>query len=151
MLFFDLLLLLFLGKTTFAIEFIKQRYEIFDKPINKIVVITPHQQSIYDDLFKTGLIDEIYNTLQSYDDILVIAKRYQKMGGCILLLDDLMSDLDKKLKLNKVFSEVCHHYNVFCIFFSQNLFLQNNDYRTMSLNATYLVIFKNPRDQVWKN
>ena len=135
------------GKTTFAVELIKQRYEIFDKAIDNVVVITPHQQSIYDDLFKSGNVDEIINTIQSFDDILKIAQRYKNVGGCILLLDDIALDLDSKLHLNKVFTEICHHYNLFCIFFTQNLFLNNPDYRTMSLNSAYLVLFKNPRDQ----
>ena len=65
------------GKTTFAVELIKQRYEIFDKAIDNVVVITPHQQSIYDELFRSGQVDEIENTLQSYDDILDIARRYK--------------------------------------------------------------------------
>ena len=68
------------GKTTFAVELIKQRYEIFDKAIDNVVVITPHQQSIYDDLFKSGNVDEIINTIQSFDDILKIAQRYKNQG-----------------------------------------------------------------------
>ena len=63
------------------------------------------------------------------------------------MLDDIASGLDSKLHLNKVFTEICHHYNLFCVFFTQNLFLNNPDYRTMSLNSAYMVLFKNPRDK----
>ena len=39
------------------------------------------------------------------------------------------------------------HLNLSVVFVSQNLFYNGNKCRTISLNSTYIVVFKNPRDQ----
>ena len=39
------------------------------------------------------------------------------------------------------------HLNVSVVFMSQNLFYTGNQCRTVSLNSTYIEVFKNPRDQ----
>ena len=39
------------------------------------------------------------------------------------------------------------HLNLSVIFVSQNLFYTGKKCRTISLNSTYIVVFKNPRDQ----
>ena len=39
------------------------------------------------------------------------------------------------------------HLNLSVIFVSQNFFYMGKKCRTMSLNLTYIVVFKNPRDQ----
>ena len=39
------------------------------------------------------------------------------------------------------------HLNLSVVFITQNLFYQGKSCRTISLNSTYMVVFKNPRDQ----
>ena len=39
------------------------------------------------------------------------------------------------------------HLNLSVVFVSQNLFYARKKCRTISLNSTYIVVFKNPRDQ----
>jgi len=45
-----------------------------------------------------------------------------------------------------VFTKISHHRNVSAVYLTQNLFDKNKKKRTISLNAHYLVLFKNPRD-----
>ena len=45
-----------------------------------------------------------------------------------------------------IFTKGLHHRNVSILFLSQNLFHKSKQNRTMSLNAHYLILFKNPRD-----
>ena len=45
-----------------------------------------------------------------------------------------------------VFTKISHHRNVSVVYLTQNLFDKNKYARTISLNAHYLVLFKNPRD-----
>ena len=45
-----------------------------------------------------------------------------------------------------MFTKGAHHRNISVVFLAQNLFPKNKFARTMSLNAHYTVLFKNPRD-----
>jgi len=45
-----------------------------------------------------------------------------------------------------LFTKGSHHRNVSVVFLVRNLFPKNKFVRTMSLNAHYIVLFKNPRD-----
>ena len=45
-----------------------------------------------------------------------------------------------------VFAKILHHRNFSVVYLTQNLFNKNKYARTISLNAHYLVLFKNPRD-----
>ena len=52
------------------------------------------------------------------------------------------------LKLEEIFTKYSHHKNVSIIFITQNLFHQKKNSRDISLNAHYIVAFKNPRDKL---
>ena len=45
-----------------------------------------------------------------------------------------------------IFTKISHHRNISILHLTQNLFDKNKYARTISLNAHYLVLFKNPRD-----
>ena len=63
----------------------------------------------------------------------------------MLIIDDLL-DPEYAPLAKDLFIKGSHHLNMSVIFITQNLFFANKDFRTLSLNAHYLVIFKNPRD-----
>jgi len=62
----------------------------------------------------------------------------------LLIIDDLMQETDETVAY--IFTNNSHHRNVIVVFLAQDLFPQNTFSRTMSLNANYMVLFKNPRD-----
>jgi len=62
----------------------------------------------------------------------------------LLILDDLMSETNQLV--TNIFTKISHHRNISVIFLTQNVFDKNKYARTISLNAHYLVLFKNPRD-----
>jgi hypothetical protein len=64
----------------------------------------------------------------------------------IVVLDDLMSDVLKNEEMEKIFTQGCHHRGLSVIFITQNLFAQGKCSRTIALNTTYIVLFKNLRD-----
>ena len=64
----------------------------------------------------------------------------------LLIIDDLMSEVNQRV--TSIFTEQSHHLNISVILILQNLFFsKNKEIRTISLNAHYLVVFKNPRDK----
>jgi allantoicase len=45
-----------------------------------------------------------------------------------------------------MFTRSSHHYKITVIFLTQNIFFNGRHSRTMSLNASYLILFRNNRD-----
>lgn len=63
----------------------------------------------------------------------------------LVVLDDLMHETSDVV--SKLFTRVSHHSNTNVIFITQNLFHGDKETRTITLNAQYLVLFKNVRDK----
>ena len=62
----------------------------------------------------------------------------------LIVVDDHMSDINQVVA--DIFTKISHHRNISILYLTQNLFDENKYVRTISLNAHYLVRFKNPRD-----
>ena len=62
----------------------------------------------------------------------------------LIVVDDHMSDINQVVA--NIFTKISHHRNISILHLTQNLFDKNKYARTISLNAHYLVLFKNPRD-----
>jgi len=62
----------------------------------------------------------------------------------MIVIDDQMSDINQVVA--DIFTKISHHRNISILHLTQNLFDKNKYARTISLNAHYLVLFKNPRD-----
>ena len=57
-----------------------------------------------------------------------------------------MSESSNKTVVD-IFTKYSHHKNLSVIYLTQNLFHQGLGQRDISLNAHYIVVFKNPRDR----
>ena len=64
----------------------------------------------------------------------------------LVIIDDMMREADNRVV--DLFTKGCHHRNISVFFITQNLFHQGRGQRDISLNAHYIVCFKNPRDRV---
>jgi len=62
----------------------------------------------------------------------------------LIVVDDHMFNISQEVA--DIFTKISHHRNISILHFTQNLFDKNKYARTISLNAHYLVLFKNPRD-----
>ena len=49
-------------------------------------------------------------------------------------------------RVSQIFTRVSHHKSLSVVFLTQNLFYGSKQNRTISLNAHYLILFKNARD-----
>ena len=74
-------------------------------------------------------------------------KEEELFHKCIVVLDDLMWESSSSHVVGNLFTRVAHHRECFIIHITQNLFQGGKVTRTQSLNAHYLVLFKNPRDR----
>ena len=62
----------------------------------------------------------------------------------LIILDDLMDETDQRVA--SLFTKKSHHRNISIMYIVHNLFHRGKYHRTISLNAHYMVVFKNPRD-----
>jgi len=65
---------------------------------------------------------------------------------CLVILDDLLNDVYSK-QVYDTFTNGSHHRNISVILIIKNLFHQGLYCRDISLNAKYLVLLKNVRDE----
>ena len=63
----------------------------------------------------------------------------------LVILDDLLHETNEIV--TKLFTRLSHHTNTSVIYITQNLFHAGKETRTITLNAQYLVLFKNVRDK----
>ena len=56
-----------------------------------------------------------------------------------------MDEMDQRVA--SLFTKKRHHRNISVMYIVQNLFHKGKSHRTISLNAHYMVLFKNPRDE----
>lgn len=63
----------------------------------------------------------------------------------VIVLDDLQTDVTKSSSVEQLFTRGSHHKNFTVIYLNQNMFYQGKHSRTISLNAHYTILFRNPR------
>ena len=122
------------GKSTWVKNLIIYQKDMIDPAPEHVIWFYGEWQPLYDTLsgmveFREGLTD--LNTLNTKKQTLII-------------IDDLMTETDKSV--SNLFTKGSHHRNLSVLHLVQNVFDKNKHTRTISLNAHYLVIFKNPRD-----
>lgn len=118
------------GKTVFVQKLLSA--DMIDPTPTRIVWAYGEWQKSYESFPFTYI-----QGLDNVDDIIA-----QVDGPQILVVDDMMGQDTNTLE--QWFTKKSHHRNVSIIYIVQNLF--DKKQRTISLNAHYLVLFKNPRD-----
>ena len=121
------------GKTRFVFRLIEHASRMIHPPPSKIV----YCYGEYQQLFSKYTHVEFNHGLPSLDD-------FDGKQTVLLVLDDLMNEADQTVA--SLFTKGSHHRNVSVVFLAQNLFAKNKFARTISLNANYMILFKNPRD-----
>jgi hypothetical protein len=121
------------GKTVFTFRFISEAVKMISPPPEKIIYCFSEYQPVLD-----NYPDVIFN--EGLPDI----NQFDGKERTLLILDDLMSETNDSV--SNIFTKVSHHRNVSVLYLTQNLFYKSKQSRTMSLNAHYIVLFKNPRD-----
>ncbi len=64
----------------------------------------------------------------------------------LLIVDDFMSEANTEI--TKLFTKGSHHRNLSIWFLMQNFFHKGKEIRSITLNAQYIILFKNPRDRL---
>ncbi|XP_044591455.1 uncharacterized protein LOC123269684 [Cotesia glomerata] len=127
------------GKTVFVKRFIKHLPQMSDTNFAKIIFHYGEWQSSYDEYINCKNI-EFREGLPGSEDY------SGDKTAKLVIIDDLMREASNNAVIN-LFTKGSHHKNLSVIFLTQNIFHQGRSQRDISLNANYIVIFKNPRDR----
>ena len=129
------------GKTQFVKKIIEEGEHVVNGSAEKIIWLYGEYQSAYMELSSKFphilFIEGIPENLNEYID-----PKFRNLN----VIDDLMSETGSNKKVTNLFTEGSHHRNLSVILLLQNLFYNGKVSRTISLNAHYIVLFKNPRD-----
>jgi hypothetical protein len=127
------------GKTTFVKKLLSHFQVMIDPPPEDIKYFYSEYQDTFAEIkslvleieFIEGVPDAIFDSINPKTRNLYI-------------FDDMMGERDAIIA--KLFTKKSHHGNLSVIYIVQNLFHQSKDHRTISLNASYIVLTKNVRD-----
>ena len=122
------------GKSTFLKNILSMKKLMFNVTFNKIIWCYAENNAkpnIPGVIFHRGMLTNYSN---------------EKNEKILIILDDLMSDAYNS-SVSELFTKGSHHRNTSVILVTQNLFHQTSQSRNISLNAKYIILFKNPRDK----
>ena len=103
------------------------------------------------DLFKT--IKEIWAPCQcefveGFREDLMSRLEKTNNGGSLCIFNDVMNEVSSNATTSKLFTRGRSHSGCFLVIMLQNIFPKGSQSRTISINAQYQVLFRNPRDSL---
>lgn len=129
------------GKTTWVYKLLEHKQDLITPLINAVYYFyTQDQPQLFHTMKELGLVQRFIQGAPTTEKIRDISS---PQANVLIIVDDNMKNVGEDM--SEIFTTF-RHRNVSAVFLTQNLFLQNKDYRTMSLNSNYIVIMKNPRD-----
>lgn len=123
------------GKTRWIQKFIGNVDKMMSPPPQRIIYCYGEWQTLFNDMYGSV---EFVSGLPDLEEL-------DSRVNNLIVLDDLMNEADESV--SKLFTKISHHRNTSVIFLVQNLFPKNKEFRTISLNSHYIVVFKNVRDK----
>lgn len=121
------------GKSNFVCDFIRYMKMVCNKEFNNILWCYDEMQPLYN-------LSEV-NYYQGIPDLNMFDRKYPHL----IIIDDLMRESDSRIV--DIFTKGSHHRNLSVFYITQNLFHQGRGQRDISLNSSYIIYFKNPRDK----
>ena len=130
------------GKSEFVKQLLSLKCYIITDPPERIVwFYGRHQPDLFCSLTQEIPSIEFYEGLPTNIEVM-----FDRSGRNICIIDDLMQSASGNQLVENLFTNG-RHLNLSVVFVSQNLSYAGKKCRTISLNSTYIVVFKNPRDQ----
>jgi hypothetical protein len=134
------------GKTFWLLQFLREIKTLVDPVPKNVILCYSEMQDIYRTMMNENLVTEMIQGLPELEDLKEKLKLYKQEGaGTLLILDDLMNNCDMST-VESLFVRLSHHTMCSVWFITQSLFMASKQYRCMSLNAMYILLFKNPRE-----
>ena len=130
------------GKTTWVYRLLQNLDGMYyNDPPERIMYCYSVWQTLYEDMEKDISNIGFHEGLPSKEILDELSSENSK----VLILNDIFNKVVSSENVADVFTSGCHHRGFSCIFITQNIFSQGKFARTLALNSSYLVVFKNIR------
>ena len=129
------------GKSTLLNKILSSKKNLFTQQPEKIRLYFNVWQPVYGQMVSSGVLTDCVEGIPNQEDLI----SFQKSSQCSLVIFDDLAEVLTTV-ISNLFTVGCHHFNTSCILISQNLFQRSSIWRVCSLNATYILPLKNPRD-----
>lgn len=126
------------GKSTLMLRLVANAEECMTRSPKLIVVFYSHMQDTYEAIKKSSPCPVRFVKGGPDED-------FTSQPGTLLLVDDLQTT--HSAVMSEWFTRKSHHSDTSVAYLVQNIFDKSPHHRTISLNATYILLFKNPRDK----
>ena len=130
------------GKTTFTTRLLLDNTDLFSQTPECIYYCYGSWQKGFEKLKKGGV--KFHEGIPDTD----LLRQWFPKGQGILVLDDLMDEGSNDKRVLDLFTRDSHHQDVTVLYLCQDLFPNGKYAKTISRNAHYITVFKNPRDQL---
>ena len=130
------------GKSFFVKRLLYERENVIDGAPEKTIWCYGEYQDAYREMTETlSHIEFVEGIPEDLED------RINPSIRNMVIIDDLMAETSKSALVTRLFTKGSHHKNLSVIFITQNLFYASKEFRTISLNASYICLFKSARDK----
>jgi len=133
-------------------NFLADRKQLMDVPPARVFYFYSQWQPGYETLKENGLVDEFIKGLPTTEFVETMAvsqtgplQEGEKFRGTLSVIDDQVTKVSAELA--EIFMITSRHSGMSMLLLCQALFMPSNKhFRLISVNSTYVVLFKNPRD-----
>lgn len=128
------------GKTSWVMKLTHWSETLFDRKPAYVVYYYNIWQNAYGQMRN---VDEFRQGIPTREEIENLSV-YSERGGSLVIIDDQLKNINADL--SEIFMVAGRHSDVSLVFLSQNLFPKDQHFRNISLQSTYIVLMKKPRD-----
>lgn len=134
------------GKSTFVKDVLRQADGMFKDPPKRIFYAYGVSQPLFSEMRNVVRNISFHEGLPTREQL--ETWNMETPGHKILVMDDLMQVGAKSNMLVDIFCQFSHHLGFTAWFICQNAFSSGKQYRTVSLNSQYIILFSNKRDEM---
>lgn len=125
------------GKTTLLTRLMANTEEAMERNPRVVLLFYAHMQDAYDEIKQSAPCPVTLIKGPPPDNL-------KTQRGTLIIVDDLQGTHSERMAT--WFTRGSHHMDTSVLYLVQNLFERTPFHRTISLNSTHIVLFKNPRD-----
>ena len=125
------------GKSTLITAVITNLSDVMDRVPYKIVIAYSRMQPLYKEMQRLAPCPVTF--------VEGLEEEFKTEPNTLLIIDDLQGTNNTRT-ICQWFTKNSHHYGTSVFYLVQNIFDKAPEHRTISLNAHYIIAFKNPRD-----